>query len=110
MKPTQPDKLGHFGPYGGMFVPETLMEPLNELTRVYKEVRKDPAFKEELQYYLREYVGRPTPLYFAERLTKQLGTARIYLRPMMSPRTAPSSLRRSPQSCMSTEGDRRFCP
>jgi len=80
MKPTQPDSHGHFGTYGGMFVPETLMEPLNELTRVYKEVRKDPAFKEELQYYLREYVGRPTPLYFAERMTKQLGTAKIYLK------------------------------
>ncbi|MEA2067843.1 MAG: tryptophan synthase subunit beta [Verrucomicrobiota bacterium] len=80
MKPTQPDSHGHFGEYGGMFVPETLMEPLNELTRVYKAVRKDPGFKAELQYYLREYVGRPTPLYFAERMTKQLGTAKIYLK------------------------------
>ncbi len=80
MKPTQPDRLGHFGEYGGMYVPETLMEPLNELTRVYKEVRKDPEFKKELQYYLREYVGRPTPLYFAERMTEQLGTAKIYLK------------------------------
>ena len=80
MKPTQPDKLGHFGPYGGMFVPETLMEPLNELTRVYHAVRKDPEFKKELQYYLREYVGRPTPLYFAERMTRKLGTAKIYLK------------------------------
>ncbi len=80
MKPTQPDKHGHFGAYGGMFVPETLMEPLNELTRVYHAVRKDPEFKKELQYYLREYVGRPTPLYFAERMTKHLGTAKIYLK------------------------------
>ena len=80
MKPTQPDAHGHFGEYGGMFVPETLMEPLNDLTRVYKAVRKDPQFKEELQYYLREYVGRPTPLYFAERMTAKLGTARIYLK------------------------------
>ncbi len=80
MKPTQPDSHGHFGPYGGMFVPETLMEPLNELTRVYKQVRKDPEFKKELQYYLREYVGRPTPLYYAERMTKKLGTAKIYLK------------------------------
>jgi tryptophan synthase beta chain len=63
-----------------MFVPETLMEPLNELTRVYKAVRRDPAFKRELQYYLREYVGRPTPLYFAERMTAQLGSAKIYLK------------------------------
>ncbi len=80
MKPTQPDRQGHFGAYGGMYVPETLMEPLNELTRVYKEVRKDPEFKKELQYYLREYVGRPTPLYYAERMTEQLGTAKIYLK------------------------------
>ncbi|WP_372806210.1 tryptophan synthase subunit beta [Pontiella sp.] len=79
MKPTQPDRQGHFGNYGGMFVPETLMEPLNELARVYKEVRKDPAFKQELQYYLREYVGRPTPLYFAERMTRELGP-KIYLK------------------------------
>ena len=80
MKPTQPDSHGHFGPYGGMFVPETLMEPLNELSRVYKQVRKDPEFRKELQYYLREYVGRPTPLYFAEHMTKKLGTAKIYLK------------------------------
>ena len=80
MKPTQPDGQGHFGDYGGMFVPETLMEPLNELTRVYKKVRKDPEFKKALQYYLREYVGRPTPLYFAERMTEKLGTAKIYLK------------------------------
>ncbi len=80
MKATQPDSQGHYGPYGGMFVPETLMEPLNELTRVYKKLRKDPEFKEELQYYLREYVGRPTPLYFAERMSRQLGTAKIYLK------------------------------
>ena len=80
MKPTQPDSHGHYGPYGGMFVPETLMEPLNELTRVYKEVRKDPEFKRELQYYLREYVGRPTPLYFAEHMSAKLGTAKIYLK------------------------------
>ncbi len=80
MKPTQPDSRGHYGPYGGMFVPETLMEPLNELTRVYKKLRKDPEFKKELQYYLREYVGRPTPLYFAERMSAKLGTAKIYLK------------------------------
>ena len=80
MKPTQPDSHGHYGPYGGMFVPETLMEPLNELTRVYQQVRKDPEFKRELQYYLRDYVGRPTPLYFAERMTEQLQGAKIYLK------------------------------
>ena len=80
MKPTRPDAQGHFGPYGGMFVPETLMEPLNELTRVYKAVRRDPSFKKELDYYLREYVGRPTPLYFAERMTRELGGPKIYLK------------------------------
>jgi tryptophan synthase beta chain len=63
-----------------MFVPETLMEPLNELTRFYKEVRRDPEFKKELDYYLREYVGRPTPLYFAERMSRELGTAKAYLK------------------------------
>lgn len=76
----QPDGLGHFGPYGGMFVPETLMAPLEELTREYEQAKKDPAFKRELKYYLREYVGRPTPLYLAERMTRELGSARIYLK------------------------------
>jgi tryptophan synthase beta chain len=77
---TDPDSLGHFGPYGGIFVPETLMEPLRELAREYERARRDPKFNRELNYYLREYVGRPTPLYFAERMTRQLGRARIYLK------------------------------
>jgi tryptophan synthase beta chain len=77
---TQPDKQGHFGPYGGIFVPETLMEPLRELERIYKAAQKDPAFKKELDYYLREYVGRPSPLWFAERMTTQLGGPKIYLK------------------------------
>jgi tryptophan synthase beta chain len=76
---TDPDALGHFGPYGGMYVPETLMAPLHELAREYQRARKDPAFRRELQHYLREYVGRPTPLYFAERMSGELG-ARIYLK------------------------------
>jgi len=80
MKATQPDKQGHFGEYGGMFVPETLMEPLNELTAVYKEARKDPEFKKQLDYYLSEYVGRPTTLYFAERMSEELGGPKIYLK------------------------------
>jgi len=75
-----PDDLGHFGDYGGMFVPETLMNPLNELTREYEKAQKDPAFKKEFRYYLNEYVGRPTPLFFAERMTKALGGAKIYLK------------------------------
>ncbi|HBA86253.1 MAG TPA: tryptophan synthase subunit beta [Verrucomicrobia bacterium] len=75
-----PDHLGHFGPYGGMYVPETLMYPLHELTREYERAKRDPAFRKELDYYLREYVGRPTQLWFAERMTKELGTAKIYLK------------------------------
>lgn len=75
-----PDSKGHFGMYGGRFVPETLMPALLELTEAYDKAKKDKTFKEELDYYLREFVGRPTSLYFAERLTKRLGGARIYLK------------------------------
>lgn len=75
-----PDSSGHFGIYGGKFVPETLMPALTELEEVYSKAKADPAFKKELEYYLTKYVGRPTPLYFAERLTKQLKGARIYLK------------------------------
>ncbi len=77
---SQPDKQGHFGPYGGMFVPETLMSALQELSAEYDRARKDAKFKRELDYYLREYAGRPTRLYFAERLTRELGGAKIYLK------------------------------
>lgn len=75
-----PDQSGHFGPYGGRFVPETLMHPLQELEDEYFEAQSDPAFQQELQYYLREFCGRPTPLYFAERLTNALGGAKVYLK------------------------------
>jgi tryptophan synthase beta chain len=75
-----PDAQGHFGPYGGRFVPETLVHPLQELENEYLRAQKDPAFKREFEYYLREFCGRPTPLYFAERLTKALGGAKIYLK------------------------------
>src|SRR5213594_972784 len=75
-----PDKRGHFGPYGGMFVPETLMAPLQELTREYERARRDKKFRQEFEYYLREYCGRPTPLYFAERMTRELGGPKIYLK------------------------------
>jgi tryptophan synthase beta chain len=75
-----PDSRGHFGNFGGQFVPETLMPALEELTLAYGEARIDVAFKEKLQYYLRDYVGRPTPLYFAERLTRHLGGAKVYLK------------------------------
>src|SRR6059036_3727946 len=75
-----PDAQGHFGPYGGRYVPETLMHPLQELEEEYDRARNDPGFQRELEYYLREFCGRPTPLYLAERLTAELGGAKIYLK------------------------------
>jgi tryptophan synthase beta chain len=75
-----PDPQGHFGPYGGKFVPETLMHPLEELERAYLEARNDPTFQAELDRLWHEYSGRPTPLFFAERLTQHLAGAKIYLK------------------------------
>jgi tryptophan synthase beta chain len=75
-----PDAHGHFGSYGGMYVPETLMSPLQELAAEYARVRRDRAFQTELKGYLADFVGRPTSLYFAERLTDELGGAKIYLK------------------------------
>ena len=75
-----PDATGHFGPFGGRYVPETLMHPLQELEEEYFRAQHDPEFQKELSYYLTEFVGRPSPLYFAERLTKELGGAKIYLK------------------------------
>jgi len=75
-----PDAKGRFGPYGGRYVPETLMHPLMELEEEYTRAQEDPKFQEELDYYLREFCGRQTPLYFAERLTKELNGARVYLK------------------------------
>jgi tryptophan synthase beta chain len=75
-----PDARGHFGTYGGMYVPETLMTPLFELTEAYETARKDPEFQKELDFQLREFAGRPTNLYFAERLTAHCGGAKIYLK------------------------------
>jgi tryptophan synthase beta chain len=80
MLPKVPDRRGHFGPYGGRYVAETLMPALTELDRSYAKVRRDGGFKRELAYYLKEYVGRETPLYFAERLTRSLGGAKVYLK------------------------------
>ncbi len=80
MMTAQPDAGGHFGPYGGRFVPEVLMAPLEELEKAYLEARSDPAFQAELGDLLRNYAGRPTPLYFARRLTEHLGGARIYIK------------------------------
>ena len=75
-----PDANGRFGEYGGRYVPETLMHPLQELEDEYFRAQQDPEFQTELQYYLREFCGRPTPLYHAERLTRELGGAKIYLK------------------------------
>jgi tryptophan synthase beta chain len=75
-----PDATGHFGQYGGRYVPETLMHPLQELEAEYFRAQHDPEFARELSYYLTEFVGRPSSLYFAERLTKELGGAKIYLK------------------------------
>ena len=75
-----PDSTGHFGPYGGVFVPETLIFALQQLEAEYRKAQHDPKFQEEFAWYLREYVGRPSRLYFARRLTEKLGGARIYLK------------------------------
>jgi tryptophan synthase beta chain len=71
---------GYFGRFGGMFVPETLIPILEELEKMYNLVKKDKTFKKEYEFYLREYAGRPTPLYFAERLTEKYGGAKIFLK------------------------------
>ena len=78
--PSMPDRNGHYGEFGGRYVSETLMPALLELEAAYREWRREPGFQAELRYRLREYVGRPTPLYFAENLTARLGGARIYLK------------------------------
>ena len=78
--PTLPDRTGHFGEFGGKFVIETLMPALEELEKLYNEARIDPEFQKQLKFYLEHYVGRPSPLYFAENLTRQLGGAKIYLK------------------------------
>lgn len=75
-----PDKHGKFGPYGGQFVPETLMPALQELIQAYDEARRDPGFTQEFEYLLETYVGRPTPLSYARRLSETLGGAQIYLK------------------------------
>jgi tryptophan synthase beta chain len=78
--PKVPDRHGHFGPYGGRYVAETLMPALTELERAYGEARQEPSFRKEFQASLHQYAGRPTSLYFAERLTHKLGGAKIYLK------------------------------
>ncbi|MFW5835262.1 MAG: tryptophan synthase subunit beta, partial [Pseudomonadota bacterium] len=75
-----PDDRGHFGAFGGRYVAETLMPNILELERAYEAAKRDPGFKAELDLWLRDYVGRPSPLYFAERLTEALGGAKIYFK------------------------------
>ena len=75
-----PDARGHYGEFGGKYVIETLMPALESLETLYNEVQDDPKFQKDLKYYLDKYVGRPTPLYYAERLTKHFGGAKIYLK------------------------------
>ncbi|WP_287601940.1 tryptophan synthase subunit beta [Thiothrix sp.] len=75
-----PDKAGHFGAYGGRFVAETLMEPIYELEQAYEKLKNDPAFQAEFDRDLKYYVGRPSPLYLAERWTRELGGAKVYLK------------------------------
>ncbi|HET7792766.1 MAG TPA: tryptophan synthase subunit beta [Rhizobacter sp.] len=76
----QPDARGHFGPYGGSFVAETLVHALDELNAAYEQARKDPAFIAEFEYELKHFVGRPSPIYHAARLSRELGGAQIYLK------------------------------
>src|SRR2546421_409490 len=80
VSPAVPDVHGRFGPYGGRYVPETLMFALRQLTEHYEQACADPEFQRHFDYYLRHYVGRPSPLYFAERLTAEAGGARIFLK------------------------------
>lgn len=75
-----PDDRGYFGPFGGRFVPETLVPALEELAQAYEEARRDESFQKELDYYLREYAGRPNPLYLAERFSRRLGCGKVYLK------------------------------
>jgi len=79
-KYNQPDEKGHFGPYGGKFVAETLMGPIEELRQAYEKYMLDDDFIKELDWELQQYVGRPSPLYFAERWSRELGGAKIYLK------------------------------
>ena len=76
----QPDERGHFGPYGGSFVAETLVHALDELKLAYAEARADPAFMAEYRSELKHFVGRPSPIYHAARMSRELGGAQIFLK------------------------------
>src|SRR5258708_23646595 len=75
-----PDERGHFGIYGGRFVAETLMPLILAVERAYEAAKRDPGFAAEMDYYLEHYVGRPSPLYFAELLTRHFGSAKLYFK------------------------------
>ena len=75
-----PDERGHFGGFGGRFVAETLMPLILEVERAYMRERENPEFRRDFEYYARDYIGRPSPLYFAERLTEKLGGAKVYFK------------------------------
>ena len=75
-----PDKKGHFGTYGGRYVSETLMPALLDLEEAYNHYKNDSSFKSEFKYYLKHYVGRVSPLYYAERFSRHLGGAKVYLK------------------------------
>ena len=77
---TMPDAKGKFGDFGGRFIPELLMPAVLELEKAYDEARQDPEFLQQVDYYLKQYVGRETPLYDAERLTEAIGGAKIFLK------------------------------
>ncbi|HEY3081111.1 MAG TPA: tryptophan synthase subunit beta, partial [Chloroflexota bacterium] len=77
---TLPDARGHYGPFGGRFVPETVVPALEELIAAYETARRDPAFQAEMEQLARDWIGRPSPLYFAQRLSDRVGGARIYLK------------------------------
>ena len=74
------EKIGRFGIHGGQYIPETLMQAIEELDKAYTEAKADPAFQKELSRYLNDYAGRPSRLYYAEKMTKDLGGAKIYLK------------------------------
>ncbi|MCR4336374.1 MAG: pyridoxal-phosphate dependent enzyme, partial [Candidatus Omnitrophica bacterium] len=80
MSPSLPNKTGHFGEFGGRYVPETLMTLLMDLEKTYRQLRKDRTFRREMDFYLREYVGRPTNLYLARRLSEQFKNLKVYLK------------------------------
>ena len=101
---TEPDAGGHFGVYGGRYVPEVLMSPMEELEIAYREAQQDPAFHAELDSLLHTYAGRPTPLYFAERLTKEAAGDRQERQRPGGPRPSHAGRRPCGPAGLSTRG------